>query len=181
MRPWADVNVTHPPVITTAPTPTHPSGSGVRAHLRGARSSCEPIPRRPSSRSAFRRKAHPRMSPQLQLPCCTTTPARTRPSSAFTTPTGPADATDPASVGRSALERRARLTGRLAKLAATGHLAPLARQISTLGGCAHPIRLTGQRTRIDTVTGQVLDGPGRPARRADGRRQQRVHQRAAGR
>ncbi|MYR89034.1 Replication initiation protein [Streptomyces sp. SID685] len=97
------------------------------------------------------------MSPQLQLPCCTTAPARTRPSSAFTTPTGPADATDPASVGRSALERRARLTGRLAKLAATGNLAPLARQIGTLGGCARPIRLTGQRTRVDTATGQVLD------------------------
>ncbi|MEW2300868.1 replication initiator [Streptomyces sp. NPDC006655] len=60
-------------------------------------------------------------------------------------------------VGRSALERRARLTGRLAKLSATGHLAPLARQISTLGGCARPVRLTGQRTRIHSTTGQVLD------------------------
>ncbi|MEU3283092.1 replication initiator [Streptomyces antibioticus] len=96
------------------------------------------------------------MSAQLQFPCCTTVPARTRPSSAFTTPTGPANATDPASVGRSALERRARLTGRLAKLAATGHLTPLARQISTLGGCARPIRLTGQRTR-DPLLGTPLD------------------------
>ncbi|MCH5674256.1 replication initiator [Streptomyces gilvus] len=97
------------------------------------------------------------MSAPPQLPCCTTTPARTHPSSAFSTPTGPAEATDPASVGRSALERRARLTGRLAKLAATGHLAPLARQISTLGGCAHPIRLTGHRTRLDSTTGEILD------------------------
>ncbi|MGN5380526.1 replication initiator [Streptomyces lasalocidi] len=97
------------------------------------------------------------MPAQLQLPCCTTAPARTRPSSVFTTPTGLADATDSASVGRSALERRARLTAKLAKLAASGHLAPLSRQIGTLGGCARPVRLTGQRTRVDTATGQVLD------------------------
>jgi hypothetical protein len=72
-------------------------------------------------------------------------------------PTDPAHATDPESVGQSALERRARLTAKLAKLAATGQLAPLARQISTLGGCAHPIRLTGHRTRLDSATGKVLD------------------------
>src|SRR5581483_9181330 len=56
-----------------------------------------------------------------------------------------------------ALERRARLTARLAKLAAAGHLAPLARQVGGLGGCARPIRLTGHRTRVDSVTGLVLD------------------------
>ncbi|MFF1739253.1 replication initiator [Streptomyces mirabilis] len=96
------------------------------------------------------------MHAQLQLPYPTTVPAAPRPSSAFTTPTCPADATASAA-GRSALERRARLTGRLAKLAATGHLAPLARQITTLGGCAHPIRLTGHRTRLDSATGEILD------------------------
>jgi hypothetical protein len=63
----------------------------------------------------------------------------------------------PAAAGRSALERRARLIARLAKLAATGQLAPLARQIITLGGCAHPIRLTGHRTRLDSETGEILD------------------------
>jgi uncharacterized Zn-finger protein len=57
----------------------------------------------------------------------------------------------------SALERRARLTARLAKLAAAGHLAPLGRQIGSLGGCARPIRMTGHRTRLDTATGQILD------------------------
>ena len=99
------------------------------------------------------------MPAQLQLPYPATVPIASRPSSAFTTPTCPADATATASAaaGRSALERRARLTARLAKLAATGQLAPLARQINTLGGCAHPIRLTGHRTRLDTVTGAILD------------------------
>nr|WP_245985295.1 replication initiator [Streptomyces tateyamensis] len=52
------------------------------------------------------------------------------------------------------MERRARLT---ARLAAAGYLAPLARQISSLGGCTRPIRLTGHRTRLDTATGQILD------------------------
>nr|WP_256177183.1 replication initiator [Kitasatospora aureofaciens] len=55
------------------------------------------------------------------------------------------------------MERRARLTARLAKLAAAGHLASLARQIGSLGGCARPIRMTGHRTRLDTATGQILD------------------------
>jgi hypothetical protein len=55
------------------------------------------------------------------------------------------------------LERRARLTARLAKLAATGHLAPLARQITALGGCTRPIRLSGHRTRVNSATGEVLD------------------------
>ncbi|WP_428846380.1 replication initiator [Kitasatospora hibisci] len=49
------------------------------------------------------------------------------------------------------------MTARLAKLAAAGYLAPLARQIGSLGGCARPIRLTGHRTRLDTATGQILD------------------------
>nr|WP_280671934.1 replication initiator [Kitasatospora sp. MAP12-44] len=49
------------------------------------------------------------------------------------------------------------MTARLAKLAAAGHLAPLARQIGSLGGCARPIRMTGHRTRLDTATGQILD------------------------
>jgi hypothetical protein len=57
----------------------------------------------------------------------------------------------------STLERRARLTARLAKLAAAGHLAPLARQVGSLGGCARPIRMTGHRTRLNTATGQILD------------------------
>jgi hypothetical protein len=96
------------------------------------------------------------MPAQLQLPYSATAPAASRPSPAFTTPTCPADVTTSAA-GRSTLERRARLTARLAKLAVTGHLAPLARQISTLGGCAHPIRLTGHRTRLDSATGQILD------------------------
>jgi hypothetical protein len=96
------------------------------------------------------------MPAQLQLPYSATVPAASRPSSAFTTPTCPADVTASAA-GRSALERRARLTAKLAKLAATGQLAPLARQINTLGGCANPIRLTGHRTRLDAATGQVLD------------------------
>ncbi|MEV0537850.1 replication initiator [Kitasatospora sp. NPDC050463] len=49
------------------------------------------------------------------------------------------------------------MTARLAKLAAAGHLAPLARQIGSLGGCARPIRMTGHRTRLDPATGQILD------------------------
>ncbi|MGG7608003.1 replication initiator [Streptomyces sp. ZG43] len=32
----------------------------------------------------------------------------------------------------------------------------LARQLSSLGGCAQPIRLEGQRTEIDTFTGEIL-------------------------
>ncbi|SES49880.1 hypothetical protein SAMN04487983_10957, partial [Streptomyces sp. yr375] len=96
------------------------------------------------------------MSAQLQLPYPATVPAASHPSSAFTTPTCPADATASA-VGRSALERRARLTAKLAKLAATGQLAPLTRQIAGLGGCAHPIRLTGHRTHLDTATGEILN------------------------
>jgi hypothetical protein len=97
------------------------------------------------------------MPAQLQLSYPATVPAASRPSSAFTTPTYPAEVTASAAAGRAALERRARLTAKLAKLAATGQLAPLARQISTLGGCAHPIRLTGHRTRLDAVTGAILD------------------------
>ncbi|MGY4744556.1 replication initiator [Streptomyces sp. ATMOS53] len=78
------------------------------------------------------------MPAQLQLPYPASVPAASRPSS-------------------SALERRARLTAKLAKLAATGQLAPLARQIDRLGGCVRPVRLTGQRTRLDTATGEILD------------------------
>ncbi|MGY5044226.1 replication initiator [Streptomyces sp. 900105755] len=97
------------------------------------------------------------MPAQLQLPYPATVPATLRPSSsAFAAPPCPADVSA-SGVGRSALERRARLTAKLAKLAATGHLAPLARQITTLGGCAHPIRLTGHRTRLDSATGEILD------------------------
>ncbi|MBY8885846.1 Replication initiation protein [Streptomyces sp. PTM05] len=91
------------------------------------------------------------MPAQLQLPT-TATPA----SAAFAAPslTSSADM----SVNRgSALERRARLTAKLAKLAAAGHLAPLARQIGSLGGCARPIRMTGHRTRLNAATGQILD------------------------
>ncbi|WP_329531569.1 Replication initiation protein [Streptomyces sp. NBC_01450] len=98
------------------------------------------------------------MPAHLQLPYSTTIPAASHPSpSALTTPTWPAAVTASAATGRSALERRARLTAKLAKLAATGQLAPLARQISTLGGCAHPIRLTGHRTRLDSTTGEIFD------------------------
>ncbi|MEU2334797.1 replication initiator [Streptomyces sp. NPDC013172] len=32
----------------------------------------------------------------------------------------------------------------------------LIRQLSSLGGCAQPIRLEGQRTEIDTITGEIL-------------------------
>ncbi|MFJ9523492.1 replication initiator [Kitasatospora sp. NPDC101801] len=88
------------------------------------------------------------MPAQLQLP----SPA----SQTFAVPmhSGPADATTNRG---SALERRGRLTARLAKLAAAGHLSPLARQIGSLGGCARPIRMTGHRTRLDAATGQILD------------------------
>jgi hypothetical protein len=96
------------------------------------------------------------MSAQLRLPYSTTVPAASRPTSPFTAPTCPAEVTASAAAGR-ALERRARLTAKLAKLAATGQLPPLARQIAGLGGCAHPIRLTGHRTRLDTATGEILD------------------------
>ncbi len=99
------------------------------------------------------------MPAQIQLPSLTTAFAPA--TWAFTAPVGtttPTHNTTGASPGqRSALERRARLTAKMAKLAATGHLAPLARQISTLGGCAHPIRLTGHRTRLDGATGEILD------------------------
>ncbi len=160
MCQWGDVNVTHPPVITTAPRRPGPAGPGLRAQLRGA-----PFPVSRSPRPAHRhvvllphsrRKALFRMPTQLQLPYPATVPTASRPSPAFTMPSSPADVTASAA-GRSALERRARLTGKLAKLAATDQLAPLARQISTLGGCAHPIRLTGHRTRLDSATGEVLD------------------------
>ncbi|MEU6200447.1 replication initiator [Streptomyces sp. NPDC047061] len=97
------------------------------------------------------------MPAQLQLPYPATVPAASHPPAAFTTPTCPADATASAAAGRSTLERRARLTAKLAKLAATGQLAPLAHQIAGLGGCAHPIRLTGHRTRLDSATGEILD------------------------
>ncbi|MFD8723902.1 replication initiator [Streptomyces sp. NPDC059629] len=97
------------------------------------------------------------MPAQLQFPCSAVVPTASRPSSAFTMPSRPAEATASASAKRAALERRARLTGRLAKLAATGHLAPLAQQISTLGGCARPVRITGHRSRVDRATGLVLD------------------------
>ncbi|QMU70143.1 replication initiator [Streptacidiphilus sp. P02-A3a] len=94
------------------------------------------------------------MPAQLQLPtpATTSTPA----SAAFA---APALTTSPATSANrnSALERRARLTARLAKLAAAGYLAPLARQIGSLGGCARPIRMTGHRTRVDTATGLILD------------------------
>jgi hypothetical protein len=96
------------------------------------------------------------MPAQLQLPYPTTVPAASRPSS-FTTRTCPAGVAASAAPRRSTLERRARLTAKLAKLAATGQLAPLARQIAGLRGCAHPIRLTGHRTRLDAVTGEILD------------------------
>ncbi|WP_034087586.1 replication initiator [Streptacidiphilus albus] len=94
------------------------------------------------------------MPAQLQLP---TPPSASAHSIApFTEPAHDRKADASANSG-SALERRARLTARLAKLAATGHLAPLARQIGSLGGCARPIRMTGHRTRLDTATGQILD------------------------
>ncbi|MFD8081629.1 replication initiator [Kitasatospora sp. NPDC059722] len=94
------------------------------------------------------------MPAQLQLP----TPATTS-TPASTACAAPARTTsaDTSTHRNSALERRARLTARLAKLAAAGYLAPLARQIGSLGGCARPIRMTGHRTRLDTTTGQILD------------------------
>jgi uncharacterized Zn-finger protein len=94
------------------------------------------------------------MPAQLQLPSPATTSAPASGAFAASTHAGRADTS--AHRG-SALERRARLTARLAKLAAAGHLAPLARQIGSLGGCARPIRMTGHRTRLDTATGQILD------------------------
>ncbi|MEZ0070648.1 hypothetical protein ABIA32_006701 [Streptacidiphilus sp. MAP12-20] len=94
------------------------------------------------------------MPAQLQLPCPATPSAISN--RTFTEPAHDGKADASANRG-SALERRARLTARLAKLAATGHLAPLARQIGSLGGCARPIRMTGHRTRLDTATGQILD------------------------
>ncbi|WP_395292213.1 replication initiator [Kitasatospora hibisci] len=94
------------------------------------------------------------MPTQLQFPSPATT--FTLANRASTTPTHAV--TPGASASRdSVLERRARLTARLAKLAAAGYLSPLARQVGGLGGCARPIRLVGHRTRIDTTTGQVLD------------------------
>lgn len=94
------------------------------------------------------------MPAQLQLP----TPATisTHSNAPFTAPADSRKANVSANRG-SALERRARLTARLAELAAAGHLAPLARQIGSLGGCARPIRMTGHRTRVDAATGQILD------------------------
>ncbi|MGW3044385.1 replication initiator [Kitasatospora sp. NPDC001159] len=89
---------------------------------------------------------------QLPIPATTSTPA----SAAFAAPALTTSA-DTSANRNSALERRARLTARLAKLAAAGYLAPLARQIGSLGGCARPIRMTGHRTRLDTATGQILD------------------------
>ncbi|WP_327074591.1 Replication initiation protein [Kitasatospora purpeofusca] len=94
------------------------------------------------------------MPAQLQFPFPATT--FTLANRASATPTHAV--TPGASTSRdSALERRARLTARLAKLAAAGYLQPLARQVGGLGGCARPIRLTGHRTRVDTATGQVID------------------------
>ncbi|MFE7215963.1 replication initiator [Streptomyces sp. NPDC057611] len=94
------------------------------------------------------------MPAQLSFPYPANATTACRRSSAFAMPTAPPNpATAAPAAGRSALERRARL----AKLAATGHLAPLAHQIAGLGGCAHPIRLTGHRTRLDSATGEILD------------------------
>jgi len=94
------------------------------------------------------------MPAQLQLPSPATTSAPTNAACATPAHSGRAEAS--ANRG-SSLERRARLTARLAKLAAAGHLAPLARQVGSLGGCARPIRMTGHRTRLDAATGQILD------------------------
>jgi len=93
------------------------------------------------------------MPAQLQLPTPATTSA---PTSEMFTASAHAGRADASTRRGSALERRARLTARLAKLAAAGHLAPLARQIGSLGGCARPIRMTGHRTRVDRATGQIL-------------------------
>ncbi|MGS2590558.1 replication initiator [Streptomyces hebeiensis] len=98
------------------------------------------------------------MPAQLQLPPpASTLSAAWRYAAPTAPPTPPHGTTDASASRHSALERRARLTAKLAKLAATGHLAPLARQISTLGGCALPIRLAGHRTRLDSATGEILD------------------------
>ncbi|WP_329172932.1 replication initiator [Streptomyces sp. NBC_01477] len=94
------------------------------------------------------------MPAQLQLPTPATTSA---PANRAFAPQALARSADTSANRDSALERRARLTARLAKLAAAGHLAPLARQIGSLGGCARPIRMTGHRTRLDAATGQILD------------------------
>ncbi|WP_034088714.1 replication initiator [Streptacidiphilus albus] len=94
------------------------------------------------------------MPAQLQLPSPTTTSA---PANRAFAPPALARSADTSGNRDPALERRARLTARLAKLAAAGHLAPLARQIGSLGGCTRPIRMTGHRTRLDTATGQILD------------------------
>ena len=94
------------------------------------------------------------MPAQLQLPYPATGSAPANATFATPAHSGTADAS--ANRG-SSLERRARLTARLAKLAAAGHLAPLARQVGSLGGCARPIRMTGHRTRLNAATGQILD------------------------
>ena len=94
------------------------------------------------------------MPAQLQLPSPATTSAPTN--ATFATPAHGGRA-EVSATRDSSLERRARLTARLAKLAAAGHLAPLARQVGSLGGCARPIRMTGHRTRLDAATGQILD------------------------
>ncbi|MFF2351860.1 replication initiator [Kitasatospora sp. NPDC058115] len=94
------------------------------------------------------------MPAQLQLPSPATTSSPADEAFAAPALTSSADTSEHRG---SALERRARLTARLAKLAAAGYLAPLARQIGSLGGCARPIRMTGHRTRLDTTTGQILD------------------------
>ncbi|GLW58999.1 replication initiator [Kitasatospora phosalacinea] len=91
-----------------------------------------------------------------QLPLLTPATTSTHAGAAFAAPAHDRKA-DASASRNSALERRARLTARLAKLAAAGYLAPLARQIGSLGGCARPIRMTGHRTRLDTATGQILD------------------------
>lgn len=96
------------------------------------------------------------MPAQLQLPAPTTASTISTSEGTFAAPPHDTKAAPSASRG-PALERRARLTARLAKLAATGHLAPRARQIESLGGCARPIRMTGHRTRLDAATGQILD------------------------
>lgn len=45
----------------------------------------------------------------------------------------------------------------LSMLASLGTLPQLARQLSGLGGCTHPVRLDGHRTEyaVDTTTGEV--------------------------
>ena len=90
------------------------------------------------------------MPAQLQPPCPATSSAISN--GTFTESAHDRKANASANRG-TALERRARLTARLAKLAAAGHLTPLARQIGSLGGCARPIRMTGHRTRVDRATG----------------------------